>query len=420
MPNKSKIIIIGAGIAGLAAARELVNQFDVTLLEARERAGGRVHTDHSLGVAFDLGAFIIHGFKGNPMISLADKYNALYEPLTFGKVCLESTEFISEPESDAIFEQFDELTERAKYFSYEKKADMPLKEALDAVLELTLFPALTPLNYEWRCLFASLYTGAEVNTLSARHWNEDETPYDDCHSFMRKGYQPIIDGLAKGLPIQYNCIVETIDYQGKSINVHTNQGVFKADRVLITLPLGVLKSQKVKFIPPIPTRKQSAIDRLGMGVLDKYALKFPEAFWSSECRIISAPSRKNQVGWFSNFNYKEPILIGVASADLARGLESLSDDALIDNMMKTLKGIFGENIPAPLQLKRTSWAQDPFALGSYSYIPVNSSGEDYDILGEAIDNKLFFAGEATEKRFPGTTQGAYLSGLRAALALQER
>ncbi len=94
--------------------------------------------------------------------------------------------------------------------------------------------------------------------------------------------------------------------------------------------------------------------------------------------------------------------------------EKLSDNSIVGEAMRILKDMFGNNIPNPSAIFRTKWAEDPYSFGSYSYIPVGASGQDYDMMAEPVANKLFFAGEATHRQFPGQTHGAYLSGMREA------
>ena len=111
---------------------------------------------------------------------------------------------------------------------------------------------------------------------------------------------------------------------------------------------------------------------------------------------------------------KNPILLGFNSADRARELESWSDQEIVADAMKTLRNIFGEGIPEPIDYQMTQWGKDPFALGSYSFNALGSTPNMRTMLAESLENKVFFAGEATESDYFGTAHGAYLSGLRAA------
>ena len=203
----------------------------------------------------------------------------------------------------------------------------------------------------------------------------------------------------------------------KKIKVITDKKHYEADKVIVTVPLGILKKETIKFHPSLPDHKKQAIDNLGMGVLDKIVLKFPRAFWPQDKRVITYFSENySGIYWFHNFyaHFSSPILIGFIGGDAARELEKRDNKSILQEVMELLQKLFGHSIPNPLDYFITRWANDPFAYGSYSYIPLGASGRDYDLLAEPIEDKVFFAGEATDKHFFATTHGAYFSGIRAA------
>ncbi|PKL74641.1 MAG: amine oxidase, partial [Candidatus Melainabacteria bacterium HGW-Melainabacteria-1] len=209
----------------------------------------------------------------------------------------------------------------------------------------------------------------------------------------------------------------SVDWSGDRVLVKTNQGNYSGDRLIITLPLGVLKRGDVSFSPAMPAPKRAAIQALGMGVLNKCYLRFAKVFWPAEIDWLEhIPSRRGE--WNEWVSFKRaanlPILLGFNAADRGREIESLSDQAIVSSAMQTLRKIFGSQIPDPVDYQISRWASDPFARGSYSFNALGSTPNMRDDLAETLDEMLYFAGEATEREHFSTTHGAYLSGLRVA------
>jgi monoamine oxidase len=187
------------------------------------------------------------------------------------------------------------------------------------------------------------------------------------------------------------------------------------------VPLGVLKSGAIEFDPPLPQRKQQAIDQLGMGASNKLVLRYPRAFWPAEPQFLGyLPREESRFRIFMNLTTDSgpPMLAAVSAGDQARRVERLSDREQIAAAQQTLRGMFGDRIPGPDAHQITRWGSDPFSLGAYSYVPVGRSGDDYEALAEPVAGRLLFAGEATHRRWPTTVQGAWLSGLREADRLE--
>jgi monoamine oxidase len=178
-----------------------------------------------------------------------------------------------------------------------------------------------------------------------------------------------------------------------------------------------LQAGSVRFTPDLPAAKEQAIDKLGMGVLNKCYLRFPEAFWPTDVDWLEyIPDQHGAwTEWVSLQRVAGlPILLGFNAADQGRAIEEWPDQEIVASAMATLRTIFGEEIPDPLDYQLTRWASDPFAFGSYSYDAVGVSPTTRKTLAKPLQNRLFFAGEATEHNYYGTAHGAYLSGLRAA------
>ncbi|MBA2654048.1 MAG: FAD-dependent oxidoreductase [Gammaproteobacteria bacterium] len=416
MSDNTKIIVVGAGIAGLAAAKELNAQgFDVTILEARNRIGGRTWSDYSMGIPFDIGAFIIHGMTNNPIAELAKQYKCQTKTIGMDSVFFahQITQYDSN-ELNKLDNQFHQLLTAASEFANSQPTDITLDQALNVAIKHT--PIFNSKIFNWYKLVLSLYTGADVNNLSARHW-DDEVSLEGGHHLMVSGYGPIINGLAGFSKIELATKVVAIDYSKKAVQVQTTKGKLEADAVIITIPLGALKKDTIQFMPALPDRKIASLHRLGMGVLNKILLQFPHRFWPENDRIFSylADDYKTPA-FFHNFSlyYGKPMIMCGLAGEMAIEFEKMTDASIIRTVMHTLQQMFGSSVPQPQQSFITRWANDCYSYGSYSHALVGGSSNDYLVLSEPLENKIFFAGEATHPEYPATTHGAYLSGIREA------
>jgi len=417
--TSADVLVLGAGIAGLAAARTLTDKgLSVIVLEARSRIGGRMWTDSSLGMPLDLGASWIHGVNGNPITKLAKQFGAKTvrtndeNSIVFHADGGEMTD-AEWAEMEALFE---EIYEEVASMQEDTDEDTSLQEAFDVVLmEYDLSEEqLRRLNY-YAYQVTALEYGADMKDLSLWWWDQDEE-FGGEEVIFPDGYSQITDGLAQGLDIRLGKVVKTVRYGSDGVEVETSAGSFVADKAVVTFPLGVLKQASVEFEPPLPESKQAAIDRLAMGVLNKVYLKFPEVFWDEGVETINYIGEElgEWCDWLSFVPFTgEAVLMAFHGGDKGFALEDLSDEEIRAGAMMTLRVMFGDDIPEPEGMLVTRWGKDPFAFGAYSHIPPFASGEDYDALFEPVDDVLYFAGEATSREYPSTVHGAYLSGVAA-------
>ncbi|MGI9214043.1 MAG: flavin monoamine oxidase family protein [Methylococcaceae bacterium] len=416
------IIVIGAGMAGLATANRLVKAGrSVTVLESRNRTGGRVWTSRAWPDApVDLGASWIHGIKGNPLTTLANTVGARRVATGYDNAI---TYDANGQEATDAFERYIDNTLGTAIDRAIAKARKSGRDAsLGAVLSQTFNDrTLTPhqraaFNFYVNSNFEHEYSGS-IDAMSVQSF-DDSDDFGGGDVLFPEGYDALTDWLALGLDIRMDHPVTAIRYDRNGVVVSTASGDFAADRVVITVPLGVLKSNGIRFTPSLPTAKQEAIQLLGMGVLNKTYLRFPTAFWPSRydwLEYVSA-DKGHWCEWISGFERYAglPILLGFNAADYGREIESRSDEDIVDAAMATLRILYGKNIPDPESWQITRWAKDPHALGAYSYYGVGSRRKHRTDLGKPIADRLFFAGEATSPDSPATVHGAYLTGLRAA------
>jgi monoamine oxidase len=418
------VVVIGAGVAGLAAARRLRREgASVVILEARNRIGGRVWTDVSMsGVPLDLGASWIQGTNGNPITALAHDLNVRTFRTDFDHPALYAAgQRLNAADTQRIGKNYRSFMQRVDSFrsALRKKgqADISLEAGIDHVLAQQ--PATgqqrAELNFAIQSEIEDEY-GTEAVDLSLFNWDQDEEFGGESVLFPA-GYGQIIAGLAHGQDIRLNTSVTRVEYDDHGVSVETERLKLRATRVLVTLPLGVLKSGAIAFTPALPEPKRIAIARLGMGILNKIYLRFPHVFWPKEADVIGMISaeRGGLDEWVNTFKYTgQPLLLGFNSGRRAKYIEGLSNQAVVGLAMKVLRDIFGQTIPDPEKSLITRWQSDPFSLGSYSSIPPGASGKDYDTLAAPIGDRVFFAGEATSRAYPATVHGAFLSGEREA------
>ncbi len=413
------VIVVGAGIAGLRAAQKLQqNGRHVLLLEAGNRIGGRIWTDTDNGQPFDLGASWIHGIRGNPLTAIADQRGATlvatdYEDL---KRFNADGEPLSADRDRRVEELLTRYFERARDYAEEQDHDVSLQAALEAVLRTDPLTTqdLQLLNYAVNTTFEHEYA-ADSRQLSAWYFDE-QAEFAGGDVIFSQGYRAIVDFLAQNLDIRLHHIVQRVIYDENGVTVEAAQGSWRAQAALMTVPLGVLQRGSITFEPRWPAAKQHALERIGMGLLNKCYLVFPEVFWDDAALLGYVGERKGEWAEWLNLDalLNAPILLGFNAGEYARTLETQSDVQIVAAAMRTLRNIYGESIPDPVQYRITRWAADPFSGGSYSFLAVGASPADYDVLAQPLGKRLFFAGEHTQRDHLATVHGAYLSGERAA------
>lgn len=408
-----RVIVVGAGISGLAAARALQAQgFGVTLLEAQDRVGGRLRSDRSLGVAFDEGASWIHGIDGNPITSLAEEAGMN----TFHTVDDDRVSYDIggvERDSDVYDDAEEQLYEILETLMEEGNST----ESFQTVFE-RVYPNLAS-DRLWKFLLSTYITFdcGDLDKLSSLLYDEGEV-FGGIETISVSGYDTIATYLAQGLDVRLNSRVSQIDISGEKAVVTFGAGeTSEADYVIVTVPLGVLKSNRITFVPALPEAKQLAIEKLGMNCVNKFLLTWDTAFWDDVQYISYSPEARDKFNYFVNVTKFHPdvnALMTFAYADYARQTESMTDAEVIAEIMAHLRDIYGEDIPEPSHMLRTQWQNNENSFGSYSYTAIETEMHHYDDLAEAVDNKLFFAGEHTNIDYFSTVHGAYLSGLREA------
>ncbi|MEO0881577.1 MAG: FAD-dependent oxidoreductase [Pseudomonadota bacterium] len=298
--GNDKIIIVGAGAAGLAAARDLTDAGKkVVVVEARERIGGRIWTNDTLGVPIDLGASWIHGVDGNPLSKLADD----------GNIARLSTDYENYLARDAS----------GRRVSWQNIPDG--------------FEDIVTIEHEY---------AASIDTLSDMA-EAEYAPFGGGDVVFPNGYLDVLRTLIADIDIRLGTPIDRISIEDSRARALSGDEWFDADAVLVTVPLGVLKSGHIQFDPPLGAERQTAINRLGMGLLNKVSLRFEDVFWDEDVEFMGYVGEP--LGYFAEWlnmakYIGEPILIGFNAADQARDLEQKSDAEIVDAAMAVLRNMY--------------------------------------------------------------------------------
>jgi monoamine oxidase len=433
-----EVLIIGAGAAGLAAARDIsAAGIAVTVLEARERIGGRVYTHHDneLALPIEMGAEFVHG-KHPALMKILEESRIPFCDVT------ERHWFFDKGKLINSHEFWNELTALMDLISLDQP-DQTFRDSLNSL----------PDNYancqasEVASLFVEGFHAANIDRIGTHGLvkaKDAEDEIDGEHSFrIIGGYDAVIramhsEAVAKGAIFRLNTLVKEIVWSSESVEVRCladeQRQSFSASSILITLPLGVLQSAAdefgaVRFVPELPEEKQNAIRGLAMGHAIHVTLHFRERFWEDlPAPEGSAEKDLSQLGfihdpkaplptWWTLLHLRAPVLVGWSGGPNAQRLAKLDEEAVLGEALQSLHKLLGASESELRKLLVSfhtyNWSSDPLARGAYAYLPVNGL-QAQQTLARSVEDVLFFAGEATSLGHIGTVHGAIESGQRAA------
>lgn len=427
-PSKSgkSVIVIGGGVSGLAAANALqAKNYNVIVVEARDYLGGRLHTDRSnFGFPVELGAQFLHGSGSGsnlqPVYKLATDKGWKLQTFTEKSDTRSNGAEYDDTHLWNVYNAFntwvyDTLQSSLKDLSYSMKSAIDkyaaqYLSASDKNLLLNAFSSADEGDY-----------GADASQMSAVGYGVDGE-FSGADHVLPDGYDQLTNYLSSTIPtekIKLSEPVKSVDYSGTKVSVTTTKGTYTADYCIVTIPLGVLQAKSVTFSPALPSDKLTAISRMGMGLLDKIVMQFSTKFWPTGYNWIETVLGASP--WnieFSDMEIISPgknLLVMWHYGSLAMSRESMDDNSILNDVaIPALRQAFGSAAITPTKFTVTRWGNDPYSLGSYSYIKINEPVGDISTLAKNVNNKLFFAGEATHSKYFQTVHGAYLTGLREA------
>ena len=400
------VIVIGAGAAGLAAGRTLIDLGrKAIILEARDRIGGRAWTESaSFGVPIDRGCGWLHSADENPWRGIARKLGiAVLEenPVWQGRI---GDRWLAEDDSArwdaAIGGWFDAIAAAG-----EAGHDIPASTVIEDRGEFRiLFDAIVT----WAC-------GVESHELSTSDYSRYRDTGNDWP--VPEGYGTIVARYGAGLPVRLNSPASLLRWSGKDIAVETPDGTLIAGAAIVTLPPSVVQAGGLRFDPPLPPAKLEAVAGIKVGTANKVFIAVDgDPFGMPDTSYGTSSADRRRVASLSFRQFGRSMVGGYLGGDLAQELELAGAAAMIDFVIGELVGMFGAGIRAHLgKAVATGWFTDPWSRGAYSAARPGHAGAR-GVLAEAIDGRLFFAGEACSIDSFGTCHGAYRTGVTAGQA----
>ncbi|KAM3370320.1 hypothetical protein ACQJBY_011813 [Aegilops geniculata] len=297
------------------------------------------------------------------------------------------------------------------------KEDISIAKAIAIVLERNPHLRQEGIAHDvlqWYLCRMEGWFATDADAISLQCWDQ-EVLLPGGHGLMVRGYRPVINTLAKGLDIRLgHRVVEIVRHWNRVEVTVSNGKTFVADAAVITVPLGVLKSNTIKFEPRLPEWKEEAIRELSVGVENKIVLHFSEVFWPNVEFLGVVSSTTYGCSYFLNLHKAtgHAVLVYMPAGRLACDIEKMSDEAAAQFAFSQLKKIL-PNAAEPLNYLVSHWGSDENTLGSYTFDGVGKPRDLYEKLRIPVDN-LFFAGEATSVQYTGTVHGAFSTGEMAA------
>ena len=426
-----RVVVIGAGIAGLTIANALTHGgIECVVVEARDRIGGRLHTVSLAGSPVDLGGSWIHTPIGNPMRAFADQAGVRCRsanplPELAGFDCGEGRRLSAAEVAESLSMQLEGFPQAKGRLLAGLGPDASAADGIEAfVAGAGLAPG--PARRARQALRALVEgESADLAERQSLRWMWNEMEYEG-HYFgdvPEGGYRRLVEAMAAGVDLRLGVDVAEIACSAGGVRVRSADGSFEdGSHVVVTVPLGVLKRGAPHFRPALPADRLTAIERLGFGRYEKVALRFEEPFWRTaglpHAMIFPRDSGVPAV-WaigldafgagpvlaFQVFHSAAGHVLGADPDDAARWALDLLADAV------------GRPCPAPAAVAVTSWANDRYSGGAYTHIPPGADPADADGLGEPIGGRLLFAGEHTQSTRMAYADGAMTSGIREAKRL---
>ncbi|MDB5365941.1 MAG: Monoamine oxidase [Rhodospirillales bacterium] len=401
MRDEVEVAIIGAGAAGLAASRLLTEAgIDALLLEARDRIGGRAYTVDAHGIGLDLGCGYLHSGDINPWTTIAETLG--FEVNRRAPPWGEDSRHYGARLNQAIDESWDGFYARLDELEH-APTDLPCSAA---------FAPGDPFNGMLDAM-SGFINGAPWSAVSVI----DHARYVDTSANwrVRAGYGALVSRFGHDLPIELGAVVQTVRHDGARLRIETTRGTIEAQKLIVTIPASLLAAGALRFAPELPD-KIGAAANLPLGHVTKLFLRMPD----TACRLLPPETHvlgrcdTSRTGSYLLRPYATPIAECFFPSDLALDIERMGMEAATDFVATELGAIFGARLTAGFEpIAMHGWNADPFSRGGYSYARPGHA-DDRAILAAPVDDRIFFAGEATSREAFSTAHGAYASGIIAA------
>jgi monoamine oxidase len=402
LPSEIDVAIIGAGAAGLGAAHALKDSgLSVIVLEARERLGGRAWTVQAApDVVFDVGCGWLHSADKNPFVAIAAQLNFEVDrslppwgERAFGDVFPQAERYEFVEALDAFYERIEAAGESGR----------------DSAASLYLEP-----GNRWNPMIDAISTyvnGCELDRVSIFDFDAYEDT--EINWRVRRGYGALIAAYGASCPVALNCRVTRIDHSASRLSIETSQGALNAARAIVTVSTNLIADEAIRFSPALP-EKVNAAAGLPLGIANKVTLALEHADQFPKDGNLRGATMRVKMGTYHLRPFGQPCIEGYFGGSFAKELEDAGANAFAAQSIDEIAALLGNDFRRNLKpLAESRWAHDPFARGSYSHALPGHAG-DRAILATPVEQRLFFAGEATSPNFFSTAHGALESGQRAA------
>ncbi len=419
-------IVIGAGVAGLTAARLLTRAGRrVVVLEARDRVGGRVWTDRGEGLVTDLGASWIHGINDSAVYEAAKAFGMHTVEFTVGGYQPDSRPIayygpdgqkLTDAEAQRHIDDIHAVDKTLLDVIAASAPDASYRDVTDAAIGAQDWDeARAQRVREYLEHRSEEQYGAWIEDLAAHGLDDDVVDGDEV--VFPDGYDRLPAALAAGSDVRLQHVASHVRWSADGVTVTTGRGVYSGGSVVVTVPVGVLHSGDFVIEPPLPEPVSGALLRLRMNAFEKLFLRFPAKFWDDGVYAIRQQGPESS-WWHSWYDltalHGTPTLLTFAAGPAAVETRGWSEEQVVDSVLAQLRRLYGDRVEQPTHVHITAWQADPFAHGSYAFMTVGSTTADHDDLATPVGGVLHLAGEATWTDDPATVTAALHSGHRAA------
>lgn len=401
LPTNPDVIVVGAGAAGLSAAKALqAKGFDVLTLEAADHVGGRCVTDIStFATPFDRGGSWLHSASINPLARIAEKQGEVLHKADWDWTWVQTPAGRLPDDEVGAYSDYHDRMWKAVDGAGAPEADASVADVLPA----------SPYRDTARHWVAQLQGGDAdvVSAVDVHRYAEGEGDW-----LVAGGLGAFIRRLHADVPVRLNCKVTRIDTSGPGVRVETPDGDVQSKAVVVTVSTGVLAADRIAFAPALPDATREAIRNLPMGLLNKVALDFdPDWAGAHQGEMADIATDGDAFTTILFGFYGGPLAVGFTAGRFAAELEREGPGAATAYVREALRHLFGADIDRRIRATdETAWRANPHTLGSYSYA-LPSCADARGVLATPIDERLFFAGEATMRDAYSTVHGAWRSGL---------
>lgn len=403
------VVVVGAGAAGLAAAsRAYELGLSCYLLEAKDRIGGRTHTDTAtFGVAWDRGAHWLHSADINPLTRIADELGHPYlaRPRPF----------------DGHFHLGAGWGSSADWEAYRGEFEAAVENAVEAGATGQDIAALDVMDKgsRWARMVHHIFAAisgmppSEISTADLAAYRDTEANWP-----LERGYGGLIAARYAALPAELSTPVSEIDTSGANILLETPRGTVRARSLIVTVSTNVLASGAIRFTPELPARLMSALEGVPTGHANKVAFHFRrDVFGLPDTSYVNFMDERNPGRPACSFQvrpFSANLAIAYLGGDLAENLDRAGEAEMTAFAREALGDIFGADIFKELDgTAATSWTTDPHMLGAYSCARPGHA-KSRAVLAEPVSERFFLAGEAVSADWFSTVQGAHVTGIEAA------